>query len=207
MSTHPLDPRAAAKAIERRANAYYFAGIVALTWTAKDAQEAVRGSILKNFMNKEPASKYTLAGVAISPATLARPTAEVFHRSHYMARHESAGADGGPARRYPAFIPVAAREVFGIPPSKVIPKAMRAKPLLAKKNFRGKPVYRGTSKGGQKGVFYGRGQERRMLYLIQMKPVRNTPRPWFYGTVQKVYAIKLQSNYEKAVAKAVKGNW
>lgn len=205
MSLGVLDPRQAAKELKRRANAIQFSGVVALTWTAKDAQEAVRGSILKNFINKDPAQKYSLAGVAIVPATLARPTAEVYHRSNYLARHEIGGEDIGPGRRFPAYIPVAAREVFGIPANKVIPKALRAKPLVRKKTYRGKPVYRGLSRTGVEGVFWGRGIDRRMLYLIRRSETKRSPRPWFYKTVARVYDVKLEPNYNKALAKYAKG--
>lgn len=195
-----LDPRQAAETIQKRADQTEFAAIVALTWTAKNGQAMVKDSLRARFILR---NTWTERGIRITPATKTKPEADVYSKDEYIAHQEKGGIR---ARRFPAYIPIrdSIQQVLGVDKKKVIPKGLRAKQLLAKKNHKGKPVYQGKSKAGNDVVFIGRGNDKRGLYVVRRSPVHNPKNPWFYVVMVKAYDDHYDKNFEAAKKKFVK---
>jgi len=196
-----LDPKQAAAKLAKIAEQKQFSAIVALTMTAKDGQVAAKAELAKQFTLR---NTWTERGVRVKPATKSSPFAEVYHMDEHIAQQETGGIRN---RKIPFYIPSAIRNesLFGIPQKKIIPTSARAKNMLNKKTFRGQPVYRGRSKNGNEGIFWGRGKERRMLYHERRSVVHLRARPWFREAVDKAYAENIQKNIRKAEKKYVKG--
>jgi hypothetical protein len=198
-----IDIKDLPKAIEKKAKSMRFAGVVSLTWTAKDAQAAVKKSLAKKFTLRNP---WTQRGLRITPAKTGQtePFAEVYHIDEFIAQHEKTQKRTAFQVGGEFWIPLPSfYKYFKKDKKKRIPKSLRPRSIINKK-IRGKVPFKATAKGGlylfletRKGGYIG-------LYKIQKEPIQIKDRNWFYTTVDKTYDKKFEKNYDKAVRKFVK---
>lgn len=198
-----------------------FAGVLALTRVAFEAQKAVKESLAGKFTLR---NKHTQRGIRFTQATKETEESEVFGLDKYIAEHEEGGKRGippGPGEfRIPAFL----HEVAGTTEDKRIKKSIRASTILKKIDAKGRLPKIGvarpfvaTMRSGATGIFVrkrdvkaAKGRPRddrlpiRLLYKFQRKKITLDPRGWFQGTVEKTYDEKFERIYAKAVTDAIR---
>lgn len=191
-------------AIKEVGRQFVFAGALALTWTAKDCQTAIRDELPNRFVIR---NKWVQGGIRIIPADYKdqKPTSEIYSKDWFMRQQET-GAKRKPPNSGQSVIPVAYAEVMGLNDKAIIKKPKDVDKFLNKKIGENKPFI-GYSKKGAKGIFLRTTNERspiRMLFKLQTEEVNIDKREWFQNVVDKTYSTKLSDNYDKALAYALK---
>lgn len=168
------------------------AGVIALTKTAQHAQGYVKKSLDEEFVLK---NTWTQKGIRIRPAqkTDKEPFSKVYSKDNYIVEHEE-GAQRKIGKSM--FVPIAAREVLGIPRNKPIPRSYKGSRL--KKKAKGYRLYRGKSRSGKPGIFADVAGTPRMLYVERFDPLKIDRHPWFIEVVSKAYNKHFEDEYDKA---------
>lgn len=178
-----------------------FAGVVALTRTAKHAQRAVQDNLPEVFNIR---NKWTIQGIRITPATRQNQEAEVYSKDWYMPVHE-AGGQRSSARGF--WIPVGIRDALGISKKELIPQWAKPKNLLkgkrAIKDNGIKPFY--TTISGKTGLWLRENQARfplKLLYKYQTENIRIPQRKWFWEEIEAAYDRYIEQEYNVALTEA-----
>jgi len=196
-----------------------FAGVVALTKTAKLIQSVVKEQAQKKFNLK---NAWVLRGIRITPATKAKIQAEVFTLDKNLSDQDK-GATRSSARAF--LIPGKQfKKITGVDPKrKVIPRRFRRKLLLSKTTFPIK-IKPGGRKGKKKAKSRARPFEftaksgasmigiRRtsasspigVLYLQVHDPINIRGRQFFQIPAGKEYDRAFQKEYDLAFDRFVK---
>lgn len=179
-----------------------FAGVVALTRTAKHGQTAVR-DILPDVFNIR--NKWTIQGIRITPATKQNQEAEVYSKDWYMPVHE----EGGKRDPKPSFwIPSKGlREALGLSIKQQIPRWAAPKNLMkGKRKIGGNvPFYAKMKSHDVQGIFVRTTDNRlpiQLLYTYHLEPVKIPKREWFYHEVIAAYDKYLEVEYNQALLEA-----
>lgn len=187
--------------IQNASEQMIFAGVVALTRTAKHGQRAVQDDLPKIFIIRD---KWTVQGIRITPATKQNQEAEVYSKDWYMPLHEEGGQRKSPKGFW---IPVAIREAVGITSLKQkIPQWASARNL--KSGRRKLPLANTkafiTTVNNTQGIYARIGKENiiRLLYAYRLEPITIKARPWFFNNVNKAYDKYLEIEYDKALLEA-----
>lgn len=179
-----------------------FAGVVALTRTAKHAQRAVQDNLPEVFNIR---NKWTVQGIRITPATREKQEAEVYSKDWYMPVHES-GGQRSTSRGF--WIPVGIRAALGISKKELIPQYARPKNLLKgnRKIGQAEPVtpFYSTIRGIT-GLWMRDGLSRfpvHLLYKYQTEDIKIPQRQWFWYEVQAAYDKYIDQEYNEALLEA-----
>src|SRR4030067_17151 len=152
-------------------NDMIFAGVVALTRTAKHCQTAIRDQLPDIFNIR---NKWTIQGIPITPATKQTQESEVYSKDWYMPVHEEGGKRAAPYGKN-FWIPVGIREAIGINIKQIIPTSYRARNLLKnqKKIYGNKPFLHIT-RTGLEGIFVrtAEGKSIKLLYLYYLNDIK-----------------------------------
>lgn len=179
-----------------------FAGVVALTRTAKHGQRAVQDN-LPNVFNIR--NKWTIQGIRITPATKQSQEAEVYSKDWYMPIHET----GGKRDPKPAFwIPVGIREAVGLSSLKQpIPQWARPRNLITGRRkiplTNTKAFYQTINE--TVGLWARIGNDKnsiRLLYAYTTEPINIPKREWFHKPVAEAYDKYLEIEYNQALLEA-----
>lgn len=186
--------------IQNASEQMIFAGVVALTRTAKHAQRAVQDNLSDVFIIR---NKWTIQGIRITPATKQKQEAEVYSKDWYMPVHEAGGTRSSPKG---FFIPVGIRDALGISRKELIPRWAAPKNLMKGKRRIGnnRPFFR-TMPSGQAGLFVRTTDKSlpiKLLYAYQTNPIRIPQRKWFWHEVEAAYDKYLESEYNNALLEA-----
>lgn len=213
------------KVLNKKLKSVEFAGLVALTWTGKDAVVEVKKEIAEKFTLR---NKWAQMGVRTIGANKQKPYAEVYHKDKFMAQHETGkdrqasevggefwiptpSALGGQGKYQDAGLKISK--------TKRIPKRYRPKNILNTK-IRKKRPFIATMKSGYKAVWINAaktdktmessgktrpGGKRRIIpiYHIKRGNIDLKKREWFYKAVLVAYNKNIEKNYEKAFNKYV----
>jgi len=179
-----------------------FAGVVALTRTAKHAQRAVQDNLPEVFNIR---NKWTVQGIRITPATREKQEAEVYSKDWYMPVHES-GGQRSTSRGF--WIPVGIRAALGISKKELIPQYARPKNLLKGKRKIGSanpqtPFYQ-TIKSIT-GLWTRDGETQyplHLLYKYQTDNINIPQRKWFWYEVEAAYDKYIELEYNAALLEA-----
>lgn len=178
-----------------------FAGVVALTRTAKHAQRAVQDNLPEVFNIR---NKWTIQGIRITPATKQNQEAEVYSKDWYMPVHEQGGQRSNPKGFW---VPIGIREALGIAKKELIPQYARPKNLLKRKKGGGKlnlfTFY--TTINNTTGI-WGRPVDAhyplRLLYKYQTESIKIPRRRWFWDEVNAAYNRYMDEEYNAALLEA-----
>jgi hypothetical protein len=193
--------------IYKTCNAFHYAGAIALTKTAKHAQQDVREIMQDLFTIR---NKWTISGVRITPAKAKddAPFAEVYSKDWYMPIHDVGGVRQ-PKGKFGFWIPKDIRRAAGIDFKKIIPASMRPKNLLkpkSKARIHDNRPFLAKTKGGMEGIFVRTGKARtpvEMLYMRYDKGVNIKSRRWFMDTVSASYDKWFEQEYNEALLRQV----
>jgi hypothetical protein len=182
------------KALQKMGKQVDFAVVVALTRTARDCADAAKANLAKEFTLR---NKYTERGIRITPAKKGpgEPFSEVYTLDQYIADHES-----GKKRDLPGegWVPVSVRDVFGVSPSKVLPKALRAPVLRNQKIHKGKRIFYTENWKGRKAIMAIHEGKPRMLYAHSTTAtIRKNE--WFYDAVNQEWSNQFNKRYQEAL--------
>lgn len=206
---------AVAKIIGRIPGDADFAGVVALTKTAKLIQAVVKDEAKKKFNLK---NAWVLRGIRITPATKTKIEARVFTLDANIADQDKGGTRSGkefliPGKEF--------KKITGIDPKKkVIPKRFKRKLLLSKTSFpikkdtggrkktknRARP-FEFTSKTGDRFIGVRRRSEANsigIVYLRKERSIRLRGRKFFEKPADREYDKVFQREYDLAFDKFVK---
>lgn len=179
-----------------------FAGILTLTWLAKDGQAAARESLVRNFTLR---NSWTKNGIRITPATKQTEESEVYSKDWYIAQHEE-GIRRDPPQGDVFQIPSALREVLGLPATKIIPKSKRGKNIVGKK-IKGNRPFVARMRNGKTGIFVRTSEDQypiRLLYTLQRQDVKIDKKPWFFKPIDLAYERNIDKRYDEAVRWALR---
>lgn len=179
------------EAIEEALNAFHWAGVTAMTRTAFKSRAAAISAFKDSFTIR--AKTWPASQIRYQKATMDEQFAEVYTESKEMASQESGGArkDGSDYR-----VPVAAYDVFGLNPNKVIPRQYRAKQIVGK-TINGVTPYIETI-NGVSGVWAKTEDGVRLLYALSPE-IEIKAHPWFYASTEASIQATLEADYDKAV--------
>jgi hypothetical protein len=179
-----------------------FAGVVALTRTAKHAQKAIQDNLPGVFTIR---NKWTIQGIRITPATKQHQEAEVYSKDWYMPVHE----EGGKRQPKPSmWVPSKnLRLALGLGIMDLIPKGYTAKNILkGKKNVYGnRPFYAVMKSHDIRGIFVRTSSKRlpiQLLYQERFEPITIPQRQWFMHVVNEAYDKYLEQEYQVALMEA-----
>lgn len=187
-----------------------FAGVVALTRMAIQGRLDVIESAKRNFTLR---NKWVIRGIRYKRADIKQPEpfSEVFTKDDYMYEHEEGG---NRVLKMPGYVHVGTRQIFGIPPMKVIPRSLYGANLdwtqkgsARKRVIKGKRTFKKifTSRSGRQKI--GRFIEEstqtfKPIKLMIMEqattPVKIRKRPWFKPAMDKSYDKNFQKIYDAA---------
>lgn len=178
-----------------------FAGVVALTRTAKHGQRAVQDNLPEVFNIR---NKFTIQGIRITPATKQNQEAEVYSKDWYMPVHETGGQRSN-AKGF--WIPVGIRAAIGISKKELIPRWASPKNLLKYKQKAGRldstPFYR-TIKGTS-GIWARDGSAKypiHLLYKFHTDNINIPQRRWFWDEISAAYDRYIEEEYNAALLEA-----
>jgi hypothetical protein len=179
-----------------------FAGVVALTRTAKHAQRAIQDN-LPDVMHIR--NKWTIQGIRITPATKQNQEAEVYSKDWYMPIHE----EGGSRTPKPVmWVPSKnLRLALGLGIRDMIPKGYTARNILkGKKAVHGnRPFYAVMKSHDIRGIFVRTSNSRlpiQLLYQERTDPITIPQRKWFMHVVDEAYDKYLEQEYNTALMEA-----
>ncbi len=203
MASETIDISRLADRMQNATEGMIFAGVVALTRTAKHCQRAVQDQLPDVFNIR---NKWTIQGVRITPATKQSQEAEVYSKDWYMPVHETGGQRSG-ARGF-AWVPAGIRDALGISKKELIPAYARPKALMRrKKKGAGRlsptPFYKQV--GSLAGIWMRTSDSRypiKLLYKYQTEPVKIPRRRWFYDERLYAYDKFLEQEYLAALEEA-----
>lgn len=169
-----------------------FATALGLTWTANDARDQVKRELPERFVLR---STWVQRGIRSSPATKRRLEARVFSRDPFMVKQER-GATRRPKGQHIAL-------PRGIRTSKKqrITRAKRPGRVLQKPN-----VFLADLPGSRRVGIYrriGRRGNRRLLYVLDPRPMNVSPRFKFAETVDRAVKQRYRKNFGKALARSI----
>lgn len=176
-----------------------FAVARALTWTAREARDAVRVQVARRFTLR---SRWVERGIQSRSATKRLPVAYVGSRDWFMADHEEGDIRKPLTGRHRA-APLAVRTTT----RQKITRAKRPKALLAKGGRRRYFVARiksGRSKGSL-AIMQRASRGRyplRVMYLLEPK-TRITAKFGFRLTVERTVTRRLPKNFGKSLGQAL----
>ncbi len=170
-----------------------FATALALTWTANDARDDVRRGLPDRF---EIRSNWLERGIQTKPASKRNLQATVLSRDEFMVRQEYGGTKS-PRKKFTAL----PRQIRSNP-KQLITRAKRPGRILKKAN-----VFIADLPGRTDiaGIFQkiGRKGMRRLLYVLDPRPMDVKPRFGFSKTVDGTVAKRFGKNFGKALARAI----
>lgn len=173
-----------------------FAGVVALTRTAKHAQRAVQDNLPEVF---DIRNKWTIQGIRITPATKQTQEAEVYSKDWYMPVHEQGGQRSSPKGFW---IPVGMRSAIGISKKELIPRSMSAKSLMkGKTRVQDITPFYATMRGTS-GIWQRETALRypvKLLYKFHTDNIRIPQRRWFWDEINAAYDRYMDEEYNAAL--------
>lgn len=193
------------KEILNTSKQFVFAGVLALTWTAKDSQAAVKSELPKRFTLR---NKWTIGGIRIIPATKQTQVAEVYSKDWYIAEFDKGQTRKVPKTKDAAFI-IPTKNFFalsGRSPKEYMRKNATVNSILKKQVGASRPFLM-TTKSGKMGLFVRKTTERgpiALIFNLRKQDVQIKPRPWFMQIISKTYDERLKPNYDKALIQAFK---
>lgn len=178
-----------------------FAAALALTWTASDAQKAVRGDLPQRFTIR---NRWVEMGIRIEKATKAqwpRPSAEIYSRDDFMVRQELGGTKVPKGNS----LAIPTKDMLRRKGGKrgIIRAKNRPRALLSAKGKR--RAFIAKASDGTRGIFIRRGKKRLpvdMLYqLVPRAQVK--PRFDFEPTVREQVQLRFEGHFGRALARAI----
>lgn len=188
-----------------------FAGVVALTRVAFIVRKDVMTIIPKKFTIR---NNFVVRGVRVTQATKITREAEVFHLDKFLAEHEKgASRKASIAKDGRLGIPLAIRELTGVPKNKRIPKKFKARTIISKIDAGQKP----PKIGGHRPFVFKTTKKNRRIIAVRTSKNRTPIRPlwmytpetikidkldWWQPTVDKSYLKNIDKQYDKALIDA-----
>lgn len=180
-----------------------FATALALTWTAADAQEAVRDDLPEHFTIR---NTWVSKGIRIEPARKAdwpNMSARIYSRDDFMARQEFGGLKV--PRGHSLAIPT--KEMLARAGGKrgIIRKKSRPKALLRDRAGAHRRTFIATMGDGTRGIVRRRSKKRLPIDLLYtlVPSARVKPRWDFEPTVREQVQRHFERHFGRALARAI----